>query len=126
MNTALVAGDNLGNQRVVCFTPTSGLLTQEKYVPIRYCLLQVELELVTSADEAFSAALTARGNQAVPAFTLSDIQFKVDLVTLDNSLDDEYAQHLLSGNPYPLILAPLQLLHKLLPILPQPSMYHVR
>ena len=28
-------------EKVVCFTPRSGLLSQEKYLPIRYCPLQV-------------------------------------------------------------------------------------
>ena len=73
----------------VRFTPMSGLLSQEKYWPIRYCPLQVELEAVSRADEAFE--------EAGAAFTLSDVKLKVDLVTLDNSLDNEYAQHLLSG-----------------------------
>ena len=57
-----------------------------KYLPIRYCPLQIELELVTSA-EAFSPAAPP----SIAAFTLSDIQVLVDLVTLDNSLDNEYA-----------------------------------
>ena len=70
----------VGKEQVVSFTPTSGLLSQEKYLPIRYCPLQVELEVVGRADEAFGGAS--------PAFTLSDVQLKVDLVTLDNSLDN--------------------------------------
>lgn len=83
-----------GAERVVAFTPFSGLLSQDKYLPIRYSPLQVELEVVSSADEAFSGAS--------PAFTLSDVQLKADLVTLDNSLDNEYAQHLLSGKSLPI------------------------
>ena len=83
-----------GAERVVAFTPFSGLLSPAKYMPIRYCPLQVELEVVSSADEAFSGAS--------PAFTLSDVQLKADLVTLDNSLDNEYAQHLLSGKSLPI------------------------
>ena len=41
-------------EKVVCFTPMSGLLSQEKYLPIRYCPLQVELELVTHSNDAFA------------------------------------------------------------------------
>ena len=66
-----------------------GLLSQEKYSPIRYCTLQVELELVSTANEAFAPG----GGLANATFTFSDVQVKVDLVTLDNSLDNEYAQH---------------------------------
>ena len=39
---------------MVCFTPMTALLSQERYLPIRYCLLQVELELVSTANEAFA------------------------------------------------------------------------
>ena len=85
-------------KKVVCFTPMSGLLSQEKYLPIRYFPLQIELELVTSADDAYRQAAPP----AIAAFTLSDIQVEVDLVTLDKSLDNEYAQHLLSGKPLPI------------------------
>ena len=85
-------------EKVVCFTPMSGLLSQEKYLPIRYCPLQIEFELVTGADEAFNPAAPP----LIAAFTISDFQFKVDLITLDNSLDNEYAQHLLSGKSLPI------------------------
>ena len=52
------------------------------------------MEVVSNADEALSGAS--------PAFTLSDVRLKLDLVTLDNSLDNEYAQHLLSGKSLPI------------------------
>ena len=89
MKVALPAGAVAGHEKVVCLTPMSGLLSQEIHLPIRYCPLQVELEIVGRANEAFGGT--------DPAFTLSDVQLKVDLVTLDNSVDKEYAQHLLSG-----------------------------
>ena len=81
-------------ERVVCFTPLSGLLSQEKYLPIRYSPLMLELELVSSADEAFTGT--------APALTLSDVQLKAGLVTLDNSLDNEYSSHLLEGKALPI------------------------
>ena len=43
-------------KKVACFTPMSGVVSQEKYLPIRYCPLQIERELVTSANHAFSPA----------------------------------------------------------------------
>ena len=85
-------------EKVVCFTPMGVLLSQEKYLPIRYCPLQVELELVTNANDAFAPG----GSLANAYFELSDVQVKVDLVTLDNWLDNEYAQHLLSGRSLPI------------------------
>ena len=36
------------------------------------------------------------------AFTLSDVHLKADLVTLGNSLDNEYASHLLEGKTLPI------------------------
>ena len=33
---------------------------------------------------------------------ITDIQVKADLLTLDNSLDNEYASHLLSGKTLPI------------------------
>lgn len=84
-----------GKERVVAFTPMSGLLTNNnKYLPVKYAPLVLELSLVSSADEAFS------GDS--PAFTLSDVQLKADLVTLDNSLDNEYSSHLLEGKTLPI------------------------
>ena len=107
-NDAIEGFDNVAwptrVEKVVCFTSMSGLLSQDKYLPFRYCPLQVELEVVGRANEALG--------RTSPAFTL------------DNSLDNECAQHLLSGKSL-LISAHLQLLHKLLSILTQPSMYHV-
>ena len=38
-------------------------------------------------------------------WNISDIQAKCDLPTLDNSLDNEYASHLLSGKPLPINFA---------------------
>ena len=85
-----------GVEQVVCFTPMSGLLSQEKYLPIRYCPVQVELEFA-NANDAFAPG----GTLTNADFELSDVQLKVDLVTLENSLDNEYAQHLLSGKSLP-------------------------
>ena len=60
-------------EKVVCVTPMSGLLSRERYLPIRYCPLQVELEMVSTAGDAFAPAAPA-----VAADTLSDVQLKVD------------------------------------------------
>ena len=86
-----LAGDA---DRVVCFAPLSGILSQDKYLPIIYAPLMLELELVSSADEALTGTS--------PAFTISDVQLKADLVTLDNSLDNEYSSHLLEGKALPI------------------------
>ena len=38
-----------GQSRTVLFKPLSGLLTQPKYLPLRYCPLTIELELISDS-----------------------------------------------------------------------------
>ena len=84
-----------GLTHIVCFTPLSGLRSQDKFLPIRYCPIQLEFELVGTATDAVqgsaSAALTFPGRSE--SFEIRDVQLKCDLVQLDNSLDYEYASH---------------------------------
>ena len=46
--------------------------------------------------------MIATGGAAGDKFQVTDVQLKADLVTLDNSLDNEYSQHLLSGKTLPI------------------------
>ncbi len=94
-------GDTLAKDasRTVCFTPMSGLLSQDKYLPIRYAPLQLELEVVSSGADVVNKAVATNQSES---FQLTDVQLKADLVTLDNSLDNEYSQHLLSGKSLPI------------------------
>ena len=95
-----------GNQsQTVLFKPLSGLLNQPKYLPIRYCPLTIELELVNSSDDpvvsnlsgtVFTAANTSK------LWQIQNVQVKVDMCTLDNALDNSYAEHLLSGKALPI------------------------
>ena len=104
-------GDTLDKDatRTVCFTPMSGLFSQGKYLPIRYAPIQIELELVSNGADVVNAS----GANSSTSFKLENVQLKADLVTLDNSLDNEYSQHLLSGNTfYQFISALLLVLHR--------------
>ena len=88
-----------GAKRTVCFTPMSGLFGQnQKFLPIRYAPIQIELELVSNAADVLFVA----GLHLSTSFKLENVQLKADLVTLDNSLDNEYSQHLLSGKTLPI------------------------
>ena len=93
-------GDTLDKDatRTVCFTPMSGLFSQGKYLPIRYAPIQIELELVSNGADVVNAS----GANSSTSFKLENVQLKADLVTLDNSLDNEYSQHLLSGKTLPI------------------------
>ena len=71
----------------------SGLLNQQKMLPIRYAPLEIELELVNQVADA---------QQGSTSWNISDVQLKCDLVTLDNALDNSYAQHILAGKALPI------------------------
>lgn len=86
-------------ERTVMFTPLSGILNQDKYLPIRYAPIQLEFELVNSASDACRFETSAAASQD---FEINDVQLKCDVITLDNALDNEYAQHLLSGKSLPI------------------------
>ena len=87
-------------KRTVCFTPLSGLLSQDKFSPIRYCPIQLEFEIVGWAYDAVQGNTTRSTGQS-ESFVIDDVQLKCDLVQLDNALDNEYAQHLLIGKSLP-------------------------
>eukprot|EP00972_Heterocapsa_arctica_P101749 14991365-Heterocapsa_arctica.AAC.1 len=74
-----------------------GLFNQDKLIPIKYLLLQIELELVSDATEALETT-DGYGNH----FSISDAQIKCDFLSLDSSLENEYASLLLSGKSLPI------------------------
>ena len=71
----------------------SGLLNQTKMLPIRYCPLEIELELVNSVGDCQAGST---------AWFISDVQLKTDLCTLDNALENSYAKHLFEGKALPI------------------------
>ena len=101
-------GIKKGEGMVVLFKPLSGLLNQSKMLPIRYAPITIELELVDDSSEPFysvysneSGAIKADNNETT-AWSINNVQVKVDMCTLDNALDNSYAQHLLSGRSLPI------------------------
>ena len=91
----------ISNQRTVMFKPMLGILAQEKLIPLRYCPLQIELELVSNGADCMFVG-TQNGQTYGSDWEVSDIQCKMDLLTLDSSLQNEYASHLLSGKSLPI------------------------
>ena len=92
---------NVNLARRVMFKPMLGLFNQEKLIPLRYCSIQIELELVNSQADAVTVE-TAEGFQNGANWDISDIQCKCDLLELDSSLSNEYASHLLTGKSLPM------------------------
>ena len=92
---------NVNSARRVLFKPMLGLFNQDKLLPLRYCPIQIELELVNS----LAGAVTTENWEGHPNgfnCAISDIQCKCGLLTLNNPLDNEYASHLLSGKSLPI------------------------
>ena len=83
------------------FKPMLGLFDQDKLIPLRYCPIQIKLELVNSQADAVSLEV-AEGFSNGANCDISDIQCKVDLLELDSSLPNEYASHLLSSRSLPI------------------------
>ena len=107
-----VTGIAPGEAQTVLFKPCSGLFNQPKMLPIRYMPITVELELVhdntepivsatTVGQDNFDVSNAATGNTSL-LWQIQNVQVKCDVVTLDNQLDNSYAEHLLSGKALPI------------------------
>ena len=88
--------------RRVVFKPMFGLLNQEKLIPLRFCPLQIELELVTNGADAVYVNMEGVDAKYTSNWDVSDIQCKLDLLELDSALSNEYTSHLLSGKSLPI------------------------
>jgi hypothetical protein len=108
LNTNTLTGIKGLQSQTVLFKPLSGLLGQSKMIPLRYCPLTFEFELVNNATIPILSYLTGTGTDNFTAantsqtWSISNVQVKADVCTLDNSLDNSYAEHLLSGKALPI------------------------
>ena len=94
-----------GSYQTVGFKLCSGLLNQSKMLPLKYMgNLTIELELVNDANDPvvtpgvnteFTTANTTNDWQ------IENVQLKCDLVTIDNTLQNNYDSHLLNGGKLP-------------------------
>ena len=96
------------SKQTVMFKPLSGILNQDKYLPIRYTPISLELELVDSMDDPVLGptdntedwAFTS--NNTSTTWQISNVQAKCDLCTLDNALDNSYTKLLEDGKTFPI------------------------
>jgi len=101
----------------VSFKPLSGIFGQNKMLPLRYAPITIELELVDDAREPILSGASAidtpnnanvglnalsEANTLSVNWSITNVQVKCDVCTLDNALDNSYAQHLLSGKSLPI------------------------
>ena len=95
-----------GSYQTVGFKLCSGIFNQPKMLPLKYMgALTIELELVNDkndpvitpgVDAVFTVANTSNDWQ------IENVQLKCDIVTLDNTLQNNYDSHLLSGKSLPI------------------------
>jgi len=104
LNEANYPGIESNKEKTVLFKPMFGLFNQSKMIPIRYCPLTMELELVTNPEDC--VIIGGAAGDPAPAFLASnsstsweivDVQLKCDLLTLDNAVDNQMVEKLLSG-----------------------------
>jgi len=99
-----------GESRTVSFKPLSGLLNSGKLLPLQYCPITIELEVVSSVyDPIISVNDPGLGITVSGAFINTSVswqienpQVKADICVLDNALNNEYAALLLSGKSLPI------------------------
>ena len=80
---------------------------QDKMIPLVYCPITIGLELV---DDPLSPIVSDWGTgtnsfkeeNTSTKWQIENVQVKVDLCTLDNALDNSFAQHLLDGGTLPI------------------------
>jgi hypothetical protein len=100
----------------VLFKPLGCILNQNKRLPLLYAPITMELELVDDKREPIISGQSAydlpneanfcfkafnEGNTSVD-WQINNVQVKCDVCTLDNALDNSYAQHLLQGKSLPI------------------------
>ena len=99
-----------GETRTVSLKLLSGILNCHKLIPLKYCPITIELEIVSSINDPIisvnDAALGIVVSGAEPNTSISwqiqQPQIKADMCVLDNALNNEYAALLLSGKSLPI------------------------
>ena len=95
-----------GQSRTALFKPLSGLFNQKKMIPLRYCPITIELELVHDATEPIISKLDSSSsftvNNTSVSWQIQNVQAKCDLLVLDNHLENSFTEFLLNGGKMPL------------------------
>lgn len=117
LRTETFSGLLNGQSQRVLFKPLSGIFEQNKMIPLRYMPITIELELVSASSEPilslYSDPITGDLNATIDDFTgiltpgdiqwsIENVEAKCDMLTLDNALDNAFAEHLLGGGFLPI------------------------
>ena len=93
-----------GKNRTVSFKPLLGLFNQPKYIPLAWSPLTLEFEI---SNDALEPIINVDGtvyttDNTSKTWKIQDIRVVCDIVTLDSSLQNNYAEHVLSGKSLPI------------------------
>ena len=106
-----------GDKKTVSFRPLSGLLNCGKLIPLQYAPITLEFELVSSSndpivcinDEGVAINVSGAGSTVLRGVKNTSLDWQIenpvvkcDICVLDNALNNEYAQLLLSGKALPI------------------------
>lgn len=110
LRTETFSGLLTGKSQRVLFKPLSGIFEQNKMIPLRYMPITIELELVNTFADPM---LATYGTDTIDSFagsikpadikwSIENVEAKCDMLTLDNALDNAFAEHLLGGGFLPI------------------------
>ena len=102
---AALTGIAANSYRTVSFKPLIGLFSQSKYIPLMWCPLTLEFEIVSSATDAIGSTIAGGAFEDAntsTAWQIEDVRVVCDVVTLDSALQNSYAEHVLSGKALPI------------------------
>ena len=100
-----------GGSMNACFKPLTGLLSQNKFIPLMWCPLVFEFEVVSGATDAIVAPATVPDTDTSTVFKhqntstnwqIQDVRMIADVITLDSGLQNSYAEHVLGGGMLPI------------------------
>ena len=99
-----VSGIPGGSSRTVSFKPLFGILNQPKYIPLSWCPIMMEFEVVNGTTDAIVSVGGSdfTGTNTSTSWQIQDVRVVCDLVTLDSALQNSYAEHVLSGKNLPI------------------------
>ena len=102
-----LGGGAPNNAKTVSFKPLFGILNQPKYVPLSWCPIMMEFEVVNNATDPIASPNNGAGSRFTTdntstSWQIQDVRIVCDVVTLDSALQNSYAEMVLSGKSLPI------------------------
>ena len=99
-----LSGIPRGERQTVLFKPLFGLLSQSKYISLKYSPLTIELELDSdeyaniikpNSASIYDGAYTMEATTG--SFEIQNCMIRADIIKIDSELQNKYDDHLMSG-----------------------------